>query len=204
MQIITTIGKQDWAHAQPWLNTVLDKTESAQVIVYNQMDGHVPMHHERLGFWDMQEHVLNYQNMVKDVNSRFNRAMSVGARTRIWQIWNSYVRDICIADFMMRSPYEFAWCQATAWPEYTLNSDWLHHQLHTNDCVLWNHQGAQRTDLMLLGGSHALRRMTADRIIKHYATGIQWLNRNPNIGWQYWLQDWQRRVIEGDDSWQFY
>ena len=136
MQIITTIGKQDWAHAHPWLNTVLDKTESAQVIVYNQMDGHVPMQHERLGFWDMQEHVLNYQNMVKDVNSRFNRAMSVGARTRIWQIWNSYVRDICIADFMMRSPYEFAWCQATAWPEYTLNADWLHHQLHTNDCVL--------------------------------------------------------------------
>ena len=29
-------------------------------------------------------------------------------------------------------------------------------------------------------------------------------NQNPNIGWQYWLQDWERRVIEGDDGWQFY
>ena len=87
MQIITTIAKQNWSWSEPWLRTVLDKTETAQIIVYNQMDGHVPMQHERLGFWDMREHVLNYQNMVKDVNSRLDRAMSVGARTRIWQIF---------------------------------------------------------------------------------------------------------------------
>lgn len=80
----------------------------------------------------------------------------------------------------------------------------MEHSLHTDDCVLWNHQGAQRTDCMMLGGSHALRTMTGKRIMQHYATGIHWVNQNPNRGWQYWLQDWQRRVIEGDDAWQFY
>lgn len=204
MQILTTIDPQDWHWSQAWLECVLDRTNTAQIIVYNQMSQREPMHHPRLAFWNLQEQVPKYTDMVKDINQRLHRALSDGARHRLMHIWRSCVRDICIADFMSRSPYEFAWLQSTAWPEYTLNQDWLHTELHTNDCVLWNHQGHQRTDIMLLGGSHTLRTLTAGRIEQMYDQGMQWLNRSPDLGWSQWLQDWERRVIEGDDAWQFY
>lgn len=204
MQIVTTLDKQNWHNAKPWLERLIDKTDTAQIIVYNQMDGHTPIQHPRLGFWDMREHVVGYDGLVQEVNSRLERAMSEGARSRIWSVWHSQVRDIAIADFMLRSPYEFFWLQPTAWPEYSMSGAYIEHSLHTDDCVLWNHLGHQRTDCMMLGGSHALRGLTGKRIMQHYATGIQWVNQNPNRGWQYWLQDWQRRVIEGDDAWQFY
>lgn len=204
MQILTTIPYNEWHWSRAWLETVLDKTDTAQIIVYNQIINHQPMQHNRLVWWDMQQHVDQYESLREEINQRMDRALSDAARMRVWHIWRSWQRDMAVADFMQRSPYEFVWIQSTAWPEYSLPHDYVHHQLHHNDCVLWNHQGHQRTDLMLLGGSPALRQLTAERIQSHYATGIQWINQNPDVGWSVWLQDWQRRVIEGDDGYQFY
>jgi hypothetical protein len=204
MQIVTTIPHNEWHWSQAWLETVLDKTDTAQVIVYNQMPDLPDFTHPRLAFWDMHEHVMGYTELTKEINHRLERALSDGAKERIFRIWRCYVRDICIADFMQRSPYEMAWWQATAWPQYSLHQDWLRHNLEGNDCVLWNHQGHQRTDVMLLGGSPALRQITANHILSHYHTGTQWISHNPNLPWSSWLTQWQRRVIEGDDEIEFY
>lgn len=204
MQIITALHAQDTHWNEAWLNRLLEHTVTAQIIVYHPLATPVALHHPRLVFWSMQASLPDYDRLLKDVDQRLHCAMTPGARVRICDIWHSQVRDMVLADFMSRSPYEFVWCEATAWPQYTLHQQYASQQLHTNDCVLWNHQAVQRTDLMLLAGSHTLRTATAERIWAHHGTGVQWINQNSNLGWSVWLKDWQCRVIEGDDAWQFY
>lgn len=203
MQILTTIPWDEWHWSESWLNHLLEKSPHSQIIVYNQMP-HIPFQHSRVAFWDMYQQVYLYRERHKEVHERMARALSDGARTRIKHIWHSTVRDMALADFMDRSPYEFVWIQNTAWLEYTLHQDYLQQQLHLDDGVLWNHQGHQRTDIMLLGGSANLRRLTAQKIHQYQTAGSQWISRQPDEGWQWWLQDWSTRMVEGDDSVQFY